>query len=96
MAIHPPKQRAQQSPDYYQKRRQRHAEDGAPKRNHASKTKENMSVVPINKERIEAHYIGQNKEVDLSAEWNPEEDDFRVMTQVAVYPTQGRQPIKEA
>ncbi|KAM7210319.1 hypothetical protein V8F06_014295, partial [Rhypophila decipiens] len=45
MAIHPPKQRAQQSPDYYQKRRQRHAEDGTPKRNHAPKTKENMSVV---------------------------------------------------
>ncbi|KAK4207265.1 hypothetical protein QBC37DRAFT_487614 [Rhypophila decipiens] len=172
MAIHPPKQHAQQSPYYYQKQRQRHAEDGAPKRNHAPKTKENMSVVtnrwkrkrstvleykrvffmiyrksmncdfdreaaseihdlvlnvddiyvilhhhwvhdrskfpdehqriqlglmiqiqsytatrprvlayvPINKERIEAHYIGQNKEVDLSAEWNPEEDDFRTVS----------------
>ncbi|KAM7209894.1 hypothetical protein V8F06_014725, partial [Rhypophila decipiens] len=39
-----------------------------------------LAYVPINKERIEAHYIGQNKEVDLSAEWDPEEDDFRTVS----------------
>ncbi|KAK3315887.1 hypothetical protein B0H66DRAFT_273051 [Apodospora peruviana] len=39
-----------------------------------------FAYVPINKERIEAHYIGQNKDVDLSAEWNPEEDDFRTVS----------------
>ncbi|KAM7211107.1 hypothetical protein V8F06_013503 [Rhypophila decipiens] len=57
MAIHPPKQHAQQSPDYYQKQRQRHAEDGAPKRNHAPKTKENMSVVTNRWKRF-CHLLG--------------------------------------
>ncbi|KAM7215024.1 putative FluG domain containing protein [Rhypophila decipiens] len=36
-----------------------------------------LAYAPINKKRIAAHYIGQNREVDLHAEWNPEEDDFR-------------------
>ncbi|KAM7189717.1 hypothetical protein V8F33_009856 [Rhypophila sp. PSN 637] len=45
MTIQRLKQRAQHSPDYYQKRRQDHVEDVAPKKNHAPKTKENMSVV---------------------------------------------------
>lgn len=39
-----------------------------------------LAYAPINKKRIAAHYIGQNREADLNSEWNPEEDDFRTVT----------------
>ncbi|KAK4206310.1 hypothetical protein QBC37DRAFT_459804, partial [Rhypophila decipiens] len=45
ITIQEPRQRAQQAPDYYLRRRQHHAKDGAPSRNHTTKTMESMSVV---------------------------------------------------
>ncbi|KAM7192210.1 Protein of unknown function (DUF3435) domain containing protein [Rhypophila sp. PSN 637] len=39
-----------------------------------------LAYVSINKKRIAAHYIGQSEDVDLSAQWNPEEDDFRTVS----------------
>ncbi|KAM7210638.1 hypothetical protein V8F06_013977 [Rhypophila decipiens] len=39
-----------------------------------------LAYVSINKKRIAAYYIGQSKDVNLTAQWNPEEDDFRTVS----------------
>ncbi|KAM7211351.1 hypothetical protein V8F06_013259, partial [Rhypophila decipiens] len=39
-----------------------------------------LGYVLINKKRIAVHYIGQSKDVNLTAQWNPEDDDFRIVS----------------
>ncbi|KAK3312893.1 hypothetical protein B0H66DRAFT_569132 [Apodospora peruviana] len=41
-----------------------------------------LAYVPINKDRVAAHYIGQNKDTRFSTKWSPDEDNFRTVVVV--------------